>query len=106
MLKLPLLQIDGMNIVQKMAAVRYLARKHKMYGSDETETVQCDIIAECYNDWKMALKSNDNGESFGIALKKFMPRFQRFIDSNNTKSGFFVGKTVTFGTFSTLKYVL
>ena len=27
----PLLQIDGLNLVQKMAAVRYLARKHGLY---------------------------------------------------------------------------
>lgn len=95
--QLPLLQIDGLNLVQSMAIVRYLARKHNLYGADDVEMVQCDIIAECFNDWKAQLKFNDYGEHYGVTLKKYMPRFQRFIDSNPTHSGYFVGQSVTFG---------
>ncbi len=35
--QLPLLQIDGFNLVQGWAAVRYLARKHGLYGKDNGE---------------------------------------------------------------------
>lgn len=86
-----------MNLVQSMAITRYLARKHKLYGADEAEMVQCDIISDCYLDWKAALKFNDYGEHYGATLKKFMPRFQRFIDSNPTHSGYLVGSSLTFG---------
>lgn len=49
--QLPLLRIDGLNIVQKMAAVRYLARKHGLYGKDNVEATQIDILAEVLADY-------------------------------------------------------
>ena len=35
--QVPLLRIDGMNIVQTQAIVRYLARKHGLYGKTAKE---------------------------------------------------------------------
>ena len=44
--QLPLLRIDGINLVQKMACVRYLARKHNLYGSGPIEAAKCDILLD------------------------------------------------------------
>lgn len=44
--QLPLLQIDGIEIVQSQAAVRYLARRAKIYGNSPADEVKCDMIAE------------------------------------------------------------
>ena len=44
--QLPLLQIDGIDIVQSQAAVRYLARRANLYGKSAFDEVKCDMIAE------------------------------------------------------------
>jgi glutathione S-transferase len=48
--QLPLLQIDGLDIVQSQAIVRYLARKHNLIGKSDEEMLRCDIIAETVRD--------------------------------------------------------
>jgi glutathione S-transferase len=72
--QMPLLQIDGINIVQSQAIVRYIARRENLVGSSpqvsankfslflkqmitsenkytlKQETVKCDMIAECIRD--------------------------------------------------------
>ena len=49
--QLPLLRIDGLNLVQKMACVRYLARKHGLYGGGAAEAARCDVLLEGMLDW-------------------------------------------------------
>jgi glutathione S-transferase len=48
--QLPLLQIDGMEIVQSQAAVRYLARRGGLQGSSPEGALKCDMIAEAVRD--------------------------------------------------------
>lgn len=77
----PLLQIDGFNIVQKHAAVRYLARKHGLYGRDNAEATQIDIISDSLTDF-------DTFGGRGGAMKeekardKYLPRIERALRSN------------------------
>ena len=42
--QVPLLRIDGMNIVQTQAIVRYLARKHGLYGKNAKEDALYAIV--------------------------------------------------------------
>jgi glutathione S-transferase len=35
--QVPLLEIDGLNLVQTGAIVRYLARKYNLYGNNDKE---------------------------------------------------------------------
>lgn len=35
--QVPLLEIDGLKLVQSSSILRYLARKHNMYGKNDTE---------------------------------------------------------------------
>lgn len=44
--QIPLLQIDGIELVQTQAILRYLAKKCSMAGSTKKEEVRCDMIAE------------------------------------------------------------
>ncbi len=37
--QVPLLRIDGLNLVQSHAIIRYLARKHHLYGDNDVEAV-------------------------------------------------------------------
>mmetsp|Transcript_2845 Transcript_2845/g.5992 ORF Transcript_2845/g.5992 Transcript_2845/m.5992 type:complete len:305 (-) Transcript_2845:94-1008(-) len=48
--QLPLLQIDGVEIVQSQAAVRYLARRSHLAGTSSQEALKCDMIAEAIRD--------------------------------------------------------
>jgi len=48
--QLPLLQIDGMEIVQSQAAVRYLARRGGLQGTTVENALKCDMIAEAVRD--------------------------------------------------------
>jgi glutathione S-transferase len=48
--QLPLLQIDGHEIVQSQAAIRYLARRARLVGANTEEELKCDMIAESVKD--------------------------------------------------------
>ena len=48
--QVPLLEIDGLKLVQSSAIVRYLARKYDLYGQSAEEAVQCDMLFDGLND--------------------------------------------------------
>lgn len=48
--QLPLLQIDGIEIVQSQAAVRYLAKRGNLLGTNDEEILKCDMITEAVRD--------------------------------------------------------
>lgn len=85
--QLPLLQIDGLNIVQKMAAVRYLARKYGLYGNDNAEATQIDILSESIIDFGGGAKEEKNQD-------KYMPRLERCLRGGS--GGFLVGGSLSF----------
>jgi glutathione S-transferase len=43
--KLPLLQIDGQELVESQAIIRYLAKRGNLVGKTATDEVYCDMIA-------------------------------------------------------------
>lgn len=48
--QLPLLQIDGLEIVQSQAIVRYLARRANVAGTTTADEVKCEMITDTVND--------------------------------------------------------
>ena len=50
--QVPLLRIDGLNLVQSKACVRYLAEKHNLRGATPAEVATTDMLAEGIADWK------------------------------------------------------
>lgn len=48
--QLPLLQIDGIELVQSQAIIRYLASRANLQGKNREETAKCDMIAEAVKD--------------------------------------------------------
>jgi len=90
--QLPLLQIDGLHLVQQNAIMRYLARRHGLYGSSAAEAAQCDILSDSMTDWgpvSAVVQGKDPGHV------KYLARFQRALASNETGS-FLVGSGPTF----------
>lgn len=48
--QLPLLQIDGLELVQSQAIVRYIAKRGNLIGSSAEEELKADMIAESVRD--------------------------------------------------------
>ena len=91
--QLPLLQIDGLFLVQKLAIMRYIARKHALYGSNEIEAIQIDMVVEGILDFKGKLKGDE--ASFYDAMDNYGPKFERILRTNTT-SNFLIGKNCSF----------
>ena len=48
--QLPLLEIDGLKLVQSGAIVRYIARKYNLYGKGPADHVHCDMLGDGIRD--------------------------------------------------------
>jgi glutathione S-transferase len=53
--QLPLLQIDGLEIVQSQAIIRYIARRGNLTGQTSEDEVKCEMIVETVRDIVMLL---------------------------------------------------
>ena len=90
--QLPLLEIDGLHLVQQAATLRYLARRHNMYGSSNAEAAQIDILSDSINDWApitSLIQAKDPGHA------KYLNRFTRALKSNH-EGEFLVGQNLSF----------
>jgi glutathione S-transferase len=54
--QLPLLQIDGLELVQSQVIVRYLAKRGNMAGLNSADEIKCDMIAETIRGKTVLLK--------------------------------------------------
>ena len=50
--KLPVLEIEGKTVHQSVAICRYLAKKAGIAGSDDWESLQCDIAVDTIGDMR------------------------------------------------------
>mmetsp|Transcript_8398 Transcript_8398/g.21686 ORF Transcript_8398/g.21686 Transcript_8398/m.21686 type:complete len:286 (+) Transcript_8398:71-928(+) len=90
--QLPLLELDGLNLVQQAAILRYLARRHGLYGRSSAEAAQIDILSDSIADWgpvAAIIKSVDPGHA------KYLNRFARALKSNE-EGEFLVGRELSF----------
>ncbi len=55
--QLPLLEIDGMRLVQSQAIIRYVARRGGLVGGDDAEMVTIDMVVEAVRDARSGLSS-------------------------------------------------
>ena len=109
----PLLCIDGLQLVQSQAIVRYLARKHALCGdpASAADAVKCDIVAETILDWKRSIgvafefsingyePSDEQRATLAAGNAKFLPRLEACLRRNGTESGsdaHFVGTVLTY----------
>ncbi len=99
--QMPLLEIDGLNLSQSSAMIRYLARRGGFYGETETDAVWCDMIAGAVADFVETALQAAFQPTKDVALaalrsrfEKFGPRFEARLAENG--SGFSVGGSLTF----------
>jgi len=99
--QVPLLRIDGLNIVQSAAIVRYLGRKYNFFGSTDLETVQIDQLyegaRECYYPFATlgGFTRDDEAQMVIVNknLDKYLPIYNQILADN--KTGYLVGADLT-----------
>jgi glutathione S-transferase len=104
--QMPLLEIEGVNLSQSSAMIRYLARKGGLYGADDidalwTDAMWCDMIAGVVADFaetalQAAFKPTAEVAVADLTARfaKFGPRFEARLREQG--SGYIAADTMTF----------
>jgi glutathione S-transferase len=104
--QIPMLQIDGLEIVQSQAVIRYLAKRDQLIGVNAEEEVKCDMIVEAVNDLLMLVvavpfkrfKSKEELDAHMKVMKDkwafIGSRFEAILLTND--KSFMVGKQLTY----------
>jgi len=111
-LQVPLLRIDGMNIVQSAAIVRYIGRKANLLGATDKEIVMADQLyegaRECYvNFMRLRGFCDDDNAQLEVckkSIQKYLPIFDKVAADNGT--GYLVGSSLTIGDLALLELLL
>jgi len=104
--QLPVLYDGDFEIPQTNAILNYLARKHGLYGKDDKEMAQVDMIHEERNDLFISFgrlvwgKFEEDKEEYIKNIPNKLKVFEKFLEKNHGGSGFFVGNKVTFADYS------
>jgi glutathione S-transferase len=104
--QLPLLQIDGVELVQSQTIIRYLAKRANLMGASPKEEVYCDMIAETVRDLINLVAGTAFARRRGAAdleahirtlREKWQARASRLELGIKANGGqFLVGKSVTY----------
>ncbi len=99
--QMPLLEIDGLNLSQSTAIIRYLARRGGYYGESDEDALWCDMVAGAVADFAETVMQAAFQPTKEIAIaalharfEKFGPRFEKRLAENG--SGFCAGARITF----------
>jgi len=99
--QIPLLEIDGLNLSQSTATIRYLARRGGYYGDSDDDVLWCDMVAGAvieFAETAVTAAFQPTKEIAIVALlaqfEKFGPRFEKRLAQNG--SGFCVSERITF----------
>lgn len=115
--QLPLLELDGLKLVQSVATVRYIARTRGMYGSSPLEAYQCDLIADGLADlkehfitFKDYYQRKADPETYDSHIKdKLLPRYltamEKQLKCNNKSENphFLVGEKLSYADVALLE---
>eukprot|EP00613_Pedinella_sp_CCMP2098_P018910 CAMPEP_0171760510 /NCGR_PEP_ID=MMETSP0991-20121206/47512_1 /TAXON_ID=483369 /ORGANISM="non described non described, Strain CCMP2098" /LENGTH=235 /DNA_ID=CAMNT_0012363613 /DNA_START=14 /DNA_END=721 /DNA_ORIENTATION=+ len=89
--QLPLLEIDGLQLVQSQAMVRYVAAKAGLAGESPTEVAFVDMVAEGVRDargkvvgYPFAQDLDAHLASLPAVIEKYFPRFESILAASKT----------------------
>ncbi|VDI61727.1 glutathione S-transferase [Mytilus galloprovincialis] len=109
--QVPLLEIDGLELVQTGAIVRYLARKYNMYGSNDQEAVKVDMYYEGSRDFYavfLAMVFTDENECLKkakeVMVPKYFPVYEKILKSCTTT--YLVGDSISIADLGLLECLL
>ena len=98
--QLPLLEIDGLNLSQSQAIIRYLAERGNLIPSSTAEKAHVDMVSEAIRDCRGTVsgypfspnKENHLAEA-RKTLAKYFPIFEKIV---NDKGGIYVNGNVSY----------
>jgi glutathione S-transferase len=105
--QMPLLQVGGVTIAQSGAIERYIAKQAKLYGSNDLEAAQIDMIVEGVNDARkdffgVQFNKDENERNAKYAaygkdqLARWCGQLTALLKANGGGNGYFVGNSATY----------
>jgi len=100
--QLPVFHDGKFEIAQSNAILRYVARKHGLYGKDDNEATLIDMLNDQQEDYRIAYlrliyrEYDAEKENFIKALPEKLAIFEKMLEKNNKGAGFFVGSQISF----------
>ena len=100
--QLPVLFDGSFEIAQSNAILRHVARKHGLYGKDDTEKTLVDMINDQQEDIRLAYikliyqQYEAEKDNFVKSIPEKLAVFEKMLAKNHGGSGFFVGTKQTF----------
>lgn len=104
--QIPMLKDGDFELVQSNAILRYLARKHGLYGKNNEEAALIDMINDQQEDIRLAYirmiyKEYDTGkEPYIKALPDQLASLEKVLSRNNGGDGFLVGDSISFADYT------
>ncbi|KAJ4459703.1 putative charged multivesicular body protein 6 [Paratrimastix pyriformis] len=108
--QLPVLHIDGVDIAQSMAALRYAARKYDLMPTDPIQAGTCDMISEAIEDITVQLSRlthNPNATDAEKAKYKdeTLPTWLRYFDALLGSKQYLVGDSCTYADIALFNFL-
>jgi len=100
--QLPVFHDRSFEIAQSNAILRYVARKHKLYGKDDHEATLIDMLNDQQEDVRVAYyifiytTYDTEKASFIKSIPEKLAVFEKYLQKNNGGSGYFVGNKASF----------
>ncbi|XP_072019170.1 glutathione S-transferase A3-like [Amphiura filiformis] len=100
----PLLEIDGLKLVQSMDILRYICRKKGWLGTNPQENARIDILSNGARDMYLIIiyayldkvsknKDKEWEEAVQKVKERYLPAFEKELESNGT--GYLVGGSLS-----------
>ncbi|XP_048452713.1 glutathione S-transferase, alpha tandem duplicate 1 [Rhincodon typus] len=112
--QVPMVEIDGMKLVQTNAILNYIAAKHNLYGKDIQERALIDMYAEGARDLMILVmhhpflpseqKDSDLTLINNKAKNRYFPAFEKVLKSS--QNGYLVGNQLTVADLNVLEVIL
>jgi glutathione S-transferase len=102
--KVPLYREGKLEIAESHAIMRYLARRHGLYGADESERMRCDVVQEVLHDaieqfaelmWNPEFAQVRDG-FIAKRLRPVLANLQRYLQDNGGDGSYWIGGGNTF----------
>jgi len=97
--QVPLLEYNGIVLVQSATIARFLAKQFGLAGKNETESAQADMIVEGLRDLKTAHRNAKTDADKTKFKTETLPKWCGFFENllkKNDSNGFFVGSNITY----------
>jgi glutathione S-transferase len=100
--QLPMFHDGDFAVAQSNAILRYVARKHGLYGKNEKEQAQIDMLNDQQEDVRLTYlrliyqQYDTEKDNYIKTIPEKLATIEKFLASNNGGNGFFVGDKVNF----------